>query len=169
MNEQYSQPVAFKVNGREYSFVVGRDFEPEDSLAVVLREKLGFTGVKLACGQGACGACTVLLNGETVLSCMMLAVEAQGGEILTADGLPEDDPVIAAFVEMNEPDYGTAMQCGFCTPGMILASECLLAKTPNPSEEEIRAGISGNLCRCTGYNSIVKAIGIAAKEGKGLW
>jgi len=167
MNEQSLGAVSFTVNGREYSLIVGKDFEPEDSLVKVLREKLGLTSVKLACGQGACGACTVLLDGKSVLSCMMLAVDAHGGDILTAEGLPEDDPVVSAFVEMNEPDYGTAMQCGFCTPGFVMETHALLSRNPNPSVEEIKEELSGHICRCGCYKAIEHAVEVAAAASKG--
>ncbi|MCL1896395.1 MAG: (2Fe-2S)-binding protein [Clostridiales bacterium] len=167
MNEQYCQAVSFKVNGREHSFIIGKDFGPEDSLAKVLREKLGYTGVKLACGQGACGACTVLLDGESVLSCMMTAASAHGSEVLTIEGLPEDDPVIAAFVEMNEPDYGTAMQCGFCTPGFVLETHALLGRSPKPSRDEIKDELSGHICRCGCYKGIMRAVELASEKMEG--
>jgi carbon-monoxide dehydrogenase small subunit len=152
------QTVTIRVNGRAHGFVVGRDFAAEDSLAKLLRERLGYTGVRLSCEQGACGACTVLLDGVSVLSCMMLAVEADGHAVTTIEGLPEDDFVIREFVEMNEPDYGTTMQCGFCTPGFILEAHSLLRENPSPDEDAIRDGLSGHICRCGCYQGIQRAV-----------
>ncbi|MFN2132729.1 MAG: (2Fe-2S)-binding protein, partial [Anaerolineae bacterium] len=119
------------------------------------------TGVKVGCGEGECGACTVLLDGRPVTSCIMLALEAQGREVLTIEGLangPELHPLQRAFVKQG------AIQCGFCTPGMILSAKALLDRNPDPSEEEIRQALAGNLCRCTGYQKIVEAIRLAASE-----
>lgn len=164
MKEAEYQHLLFKVNGRNHDFIVGKDFEAEDSLSKVLRERLGYTGVRVSCEQGACGACTVLLNGESVLSCMMLAIDADGTEITTIEGLPEDDPVIEAFVEMNEPNYGTAMQCGFCTPGFVMETHSLLNKSPNPTKEEIKDGLSGHICRCGCYQGIGRAAELAAEK-----
>jgi carbon-monoxide dehydrogenase small subunit len=140
-----------KVNNRTYQVSA----PPHMPLLEVLRERLGLTGAKYGCGMGECGACTVLLDGEAVYSCLTLAIEAQGREITTIEGLARDgelDPLQRAFAEAG------GVQCGFCTPGMILAARALLAKNPSPSEEEIRRAISGNLCRCTGYMKIVEAI-----------
>lgn len=152
----------FKVNGRDYEFTVGRDVQPQEKLSSLLRERLGLTGVKVSCEQGACGACTVLLNGESVLSCMMLAVEADGGDIVTIEGLDQEDEVVNAFAEMCEPGYGTAMQCGFCTPGFIMETHSLFNKNPNPSSDEIKEGLSGHICRCGCYHGIEKAVKNAA-------
>lgn len=151
------------VNGREHEFLIGKDIEANCKLSSLLREKLGLTGVKVSCEQGACGACTVLLNGESVLSCMMLAAEADGCEIVTIEGLPQDDEVVDAFVEMSEPGYGTAMQCGFCTPGFIMEAHSLLHKNPNPNAEQIKEELSGHICRCGCYHGIEKAVENAAE------
>jgi len=129
--------------------------EPHKTLLEVLREDLGLTGTKRACDLGTCGACTVLINGKPHLSCLTLAADAQGKEILTIEGLSQDGelhPLQKAFVEQG------AIQCGFCTPGMILTAKAFLEKHPHPSEEEVKKAISGNLCRCTGYVKIVEAI-----------
>ena len=139
------------VNGTPYEVAI----EPNQSLLQLLREELHLTGTKEGCSEGECGACTVLLDGSTVDSCLIFALEAQGRDVLTIEGLAQGDqlhPVQKAFAE-----YG-AVQCGFCTPGMILAAKALLESNPHPTEAEIRQGISGNLCRCTGYQGIVAAV-----------
>lgn len=145
-------PISLKVNGMQQDVLI----EPWWTLARVLREELNLTGVKIGCETGDCGVCTVLVNGEAVKSCLMLAVKADGKEVLTIEGLSGDDgdlhPVQQAFVEHY------AVQCGFCTSGMILTAKALLDENPSPSEEEIKLAMSGNLCRCTGYVRIVAAI-----------
>jgi aerobic carbon-monoxide dehydrogenase small subunit len=144
------------VNSTPYEVAV----EPQQSLLQLLREELHLTGTKEGCSEGECGACTVLLDGKTVDSCLIFALEAQGRAVTTIEGLAQGDqlhPVQKAFAE-----YG-AVQCGFCTPGMILAAKALLDSNPHPTEVEIRQGISGNLCRCTGYVKIVEAIQAAAR------
>lgn len=143
--------ISLHVNGEEYDALVTAN----QTLLEVLREDLALTGTKEGCGEGACGTCTVLLDGKPVRSCLTLAVEVQGREITTIEGLTsmgELHPVQRAFVE-----YG-AIQCGFCAPGMILTTKALLDENPNPTEEEARRAISGNVCRCTGYAKIVEAI-----------
>ncbi len=133
---------------------------PNQTLVQFLRDDLGLTGTKHGCGLGDCGACTVILDGKAVNSCLVLAVQANGGEILTIECLAENGvlhPLQQAFVDKG------AIQCGFCTPGMILSAKALLDEKPNPTELEIRTAISGNLCRCTGYQKIVEAIDEAAK------
>jgi carbon-monoxide dehydrogenase small subunit len=157
------QLIALTINGRVFELPV----DPRDLLVDVIRKKAGLTGTKKGCGQGDCGACTVLADGSPVLSCLTLAVACQGKKITTIEGLVENSgrlhPVQQAFV-----DHG-AVQCGFCTPGMILTAKALLDKNPRPGEKEIKRGISGNICRCTGYKKIVEAIFAAgeaiAKEG----
>ena len=129
------------------------------TLLQLLREKLALTGTKNGCEAGECGACTVLMNGEPVNSCLVLAVEADGAEIVTVEGLAEDDqltPLQQAFVDHN------AVQCGFCTPGMLISAHALLKRNPQPTEEEVKEALVGNLCRCTGYNRIVQAVQKAA-------
>jgi len=152
------------VNGRKYKFTVGVDISAEDSLSSVLREKLGLTGVRVSCEQGACGACTILLDGKSALSCMMLVVSAHNKEIVTIEGLSGDDPVVKAFTETSEPGYGTAMQCGFCTPGFVLEAHSLLNKNPNPSMEEIKEELSGHICRCGCYHGIAHAVEKAGRH-----
>jgi carbon-monoxide dehydrogenase small subunit len=138
------------------------DVEPRLLLVQYLREKLGKTGTVIGCDTSNCGACTVLLDGTSVKSCNMLAVQADGHEVTTIEGLATDGqlhPVQEAFHECH------ALQCGFCTPGMIMRSVDLLQENPNPTEQEIRQGLEGNLCRCTGYHNIVKAVQAAAAAG----
>jgi carbon-monoxide dehydrogenase small subunit len=149
--------VKVKINGRERETAV----EPRVLLVHFIREGLGLTGTHIGCDTSNCGACTVVLNGKTVKSCTIFAVQADGGEILTVEGLMSDGqlhPLQEGFKE----EHG--LQCGFCTPGMLMSSYALLQKNSRPSEEEIRWGISGNLCRCTGYQNIVRAIQFAAKK-----
>jgi aerobic carbon-monoxide dehydrogenase small subunit len=148
--------VSFYVNGhRERA-----DVEPRRTLADALREDLGLTGTHLGCEQGVCGACTVLLDGEPVRSCLMLAVQADGCSLTTVEGLAADDgelhPLQRAFAGCH------GLQCGFCTPGFLISALHLLTENPDPSREEIRAGLSGNICRCTGYAGIVDAVRQAA-------
>jgi len=148
--------VRLRVNGEERDVAVS----PNETLAEVLRERLELTGTKMGCGEGACGTCTVLLDGKPVRSCLTLAVEVQDKEIMTIEGLSEGaelHPVQKAFVEHG------AIQCGFCSPGMILTSKALLDENPQPTEEEVRRAISGVVCRCTGYAKIVEAI-LAASD-----
>lgn len=147
--------VNLTVNGDAYTAVV----RANTTLANLLRDEFHLTGTKKGCEMGDCGSCTVLLDGKPVDSCMVLALEADGNEITTIEGLsPNDklDRLQESFIEKN------AIQCGYCTPGMILAAKALLTKNPNPTEHEVRAAIAGNLCRCTGYVNIVKAIMDAA-------
>lgn len=150
-------PLRLKVNGEELELLV----EPHWTLLEVLREELDLTGTKEGCGEGVCGACTVLLDGEPVRACLTLALEARGASVITVEGLAGEkglDPLQESFIR-----YG-AVQCGFCTPGMIMAAKGLLLRNPSPNEEEIRKAISGNICRCTGYAKIVEAIAAAASQ-----
>jgi carbon-monoxide dehydrogenase small subunit len=135
------------------------EVEPRQLLVYFLREQLGLTGTNVGCDTSSCGACTVLLDGESIKSCTALAVQADGAEVTTIEGLARDGelhPVQRAFHEQH------ALQCGYCTPGMVLAAVSLLEEQPNPSEHEIRLALEGNLCRCTGYHNIVKAVQAAA-------
>lgn len=150
------QQVRMRVNGEE----VVEWVEPRRTLLDFLREDLNLTGSKKGCDLGNCGACTVLMDGRPINSCLVLAVEVEGREILTIEGLSERTklhPIQEAFIEHG------AVQCGYCTPGMILSAKALLDENPHPTEEEVRVAISGNLCRCTGYKRIVKAILDVAK------
>jgi carbon-monoxide dehydrogenase small subunit len=150
--------IALTVNGALHEGLV----EPRRLLADFLREDLGFTGTHLGCEHGVCGACTVLLDGETVRSCLLFAVQASGRTVTTVEGLAEPDgslhPIQAAFWE----EHG--LQCGFCTPGFLMTTYELLQANAKPSEDEIRAAISGNLCRCTGYQNIVRSVQSAAEK-----
>lgn len=145
------QLIELNINGELYEV----EIEHWRTLQDVLRDNLGLTGTKKGCDSGDCGACSVIMDGKLVTSCLMLAVEAQGKEIITVEGLSKDGrlhPLQEAFVAHG------AIQCGFCTPGMILAAKVLLDRNPKPTEEEIRSAMVGNLCRCTGYTKIVEAV-----------
>jgi carbon-monoxide dehydrogenase small subunit len=150
--------IRIRINGEWHDFEVERDIQPSDSLAHLLREKLGLTGLKVACDEGSCGACTVIMDGRAVLSCMTLGVEANGHEVLTIEGLEEDDPVVEAFAEQSEPGYGTALQCGHCTPGFVMAAKALLDVNPKPTLDEVKEALSGNICRCGCYAAIAQAV-----------
>ena len=146
------------VNGKEYELAVDSNM----TLTDLLRNELSLMGTKEGCGHGECGSCTVLLNGKPATSCITLAVEADGCEVITIEGIETENglhPIQQAFVEKG------AIQCGFCTPGMVLSAKGLLDKNPKPSEHEIREALSGNLCRCTGYQKIVEAVK-SVSEGK---
>jgi len=151
--------VTLRVNGEAYDLLT----YPHRTLLEVLREDLHLTGAKESCGEGACGTCTVLLDGAPVRSCLLLAIEAEGREVTTIEGLAAGGklhPLQEAFVEHH------AIQCGFCTPGMILTAKALLDAVPEPTEEEIRRALSGNICRCTGYAKIVDAVKAASAREK---
>jgi len=154
--------IEFTLNNK----IISIDEHPNRRLLDVLRDQLFQTGVKEGCGEGECGACAVLLNGEIVNSCMVPLGNVLHKEIITIEGYRETKQY-----QVLKEAYSIegAVQCGFCTPGMMIASEALLRKNPHPSDKEIRDGISGNLCRCTGYNMIIKAIKRASEEGEGLW
>ena len=143
--------IQLKVNGEQHTIQI----DPAETLLHVLREKLGLTGTKEGCGEGDCGACTILVDGKSVNSCIFPAVQADGCEIFTVEGV-EKDPKLAA-IQKAFVDHG-AVQCGFCSPGMIMATCALLDENPTPNEAEIRRGLSGNLCRCTGYQAMVDAV-----------
>lgn len=145
------QSVRLNVNGRDYDLAVDTSM----SLGAVLRDKIGLTGVKIGCNDGDCGACTVLVDGKAVASCTALAVQMQGKKIITIEGLAQHGelhPVQQAFIDC------AAIQCGFCTPGMVLTTVALLNENPDPTEEEIRDYLRGNICRCTGYVKIIEAV-----------
>jgi carbon-monoxide dehydrogenase small subunit len=152
--------VSTTVNGDPAEFVC----TPDESLLDALRNRLGLTGAKEGCGTGDCGACSVTLNGRLVCSCLVLAAEAEGAEIATIEGMAEQDrlhPLQRAFIDH------AALQCGVCTPGILVAAKSLLAKNPEPTDEEVRYWLAGNLCRCTGYDKIIRAVQSAAAEMRG--
>jgi len=154
-------PITLKVNGKPVDGLV----EPRTLLIHFLREQLNLTGPHIGCDTSHCGACTVDLNGKSVKSCTMFAVQANGADLLTIEGMAAPDGTLHALQEGFREMHG--LQCGYCTPGMIMRGYRLLKENPNPSEDEIRFGISGNLCRCTGYQNIVKAIQYAAAKLSG--
>ena len=142
--------ISLNVNGKDY----GLEVDENKRLLDVLREDLNLIGVKEGCSEGECGACSIIMDGELVNSCLIMAFQADGSHIITIEGLEKNGeihPIQQAFIDVG------AVQCGYCTPGMVLAVKALLDKNPEPSREEIREGISGNLCRCTGYNKIIDA------------
>jgi carbon-monoxide dehydrogenase small subunit len=150
------EEIVLNVNGTNYKL----NIEPWRTLVEVLRETLGLTGTKKSCNEGECGACTVMMDGKPVASCLVLAVDAQGKEILTIEGISEGEklhPIQEAFLKHG------AIQCGFCTPGMVMSAKALLDQNPKPTVTEVRKAISGNLCRCTGYQHIVDSIMAAAR------
>ena len=154
--------LSFNLNGKDVTL----NTDPLRRLIDVLREDFGLTGVKEGCSEGECGACSVLLNGRMVTSCIIPVGAVDGQKVMTIEGLretPKGKTIIDAFAD------GGAVQCGFCIPGMVIAAYCILERNPDPSEEEIRLGLSGNICRCTGYDLIVESIRLAAKRGESLW
>lgn len=154
------QSIILRINGFEEEVVI----EPWWTLSRVLREELGFIGTKEGCSNGDCGSCTVLIDGEAVKSCLYLAMKARGKEIETIEGLHGEDGELHILQDSFIEKF--AVQCGYCTPGMIMSSKAMLDKNPNPTEEEVRAGLSGNICRCTGYTKIVDAVMDAADKMK---
>jgi carbon-monoxide dehydrogenase small subunit len=151
--------IRITVNGKPYELSV----RPWATLLEVIREDLGLTGTKEGCGVGECGACTVIMNGKSVNACLVLAPEADGKEITTIEGLAEGeklDPIQQAFYEIG------GLQCGFCTPGMIMSTKALLAQTPEPTDHEIRKGLEGNFCRCTGYTKIFESVREASRKSR---
>jgi aerobic carbon-monoxide dehydrogenase small subunit len=159
--------ISLIVNGKPYELRVGNGSDavnPAHTLAFTLRETLGLTGTKVSCDNGACGSCTVLMDGRAVLSCMILTVECSGKKIITIEGLSDPktgmiDPLQQSFI-----DY-TAFQCGFCTPGMIMSAKSLLIENPHPTEEEVKEALSGNFCRCISHYQVVKAVMAVSKKG----
>ncbi len=152
--------VSAMVNGDTVEFIC----DPGEPLLDVLRNRLGLTGAKEGCGTGDCGACSVTVNGRLVCSCLVLGAEVEGAEISTIEGMADDDqlhPLQRAFID------GAAFQCGVCTPGILVAAKALLEKNPEPTDEEVRFWLAGNLCRCTGYDKIIAAVQVAAAEMRG--
>jgi carbon-monoxide dehydrogenase small subunit len=157
--EPQNQTIQLVVNGKTCQAMVA----PQATLLELIRDHLGLTGTKEGCGKGQCGACTVLLDGKPVNSCLILAVQAQGHQVVTIEGVEREeelDPIQQAFIDEG------AVQCGFCTPGLILSARALLDQHPRPDEDHIKEAISGHLCRCTGYSAIIRAIRRAASGGK---
>jgi aerobic-type carbon monoxide dehydrogenase small subunit (CoxS/CutS family) len=155
-----TQRIELQVNRRPYLI----DVEPGETLLQVLREKLSLTGTKDGCSAGDCGACTVLVDGLAYNSCLLLAIRCQGKQILTVEGLAEDGilhPLQRAFIEHG------GFQCGYCTPGMLMSAKALLDENPDPSEQEIRVALAGNLCRCTGYSKVIESVQAAAVTMRG--
>ncbi len=155
-----SIPVSTTINGDSYEFLCG----PDETLLDVLRNRLSLTGAKEGCGTGDCGACSVTLNGRLVCSCLVLGAEAEGAEISTIEGMADGDdlhPLQRHFIDH------AALQCGVCTPGILVAAKSLLEKNPDPTDEEVRYWLAGNLCRCTGYDKIIRAVQAAAAEMRG--
>jgi aerobic carbon-monoxide dehydrogenase small subunit len=155
-----AQLVKTTINGDVVEFVC----QPDESLLDVLRNRVGLTGAKEGCGTGDCGACSVILDGRLTCACLVLGAEMEGRSLETIEGMADGavlHPLQRHFIE------GAALQCGICTPGFLMAAQALLRKSPDPSEEEIRFGLAGNLCRCTGYDKIVRAVQTAAKEMRG--
>jgi carbon-monoxide dehydrogenase small subunit len=163
-----SQNISLTVNGKTHMLRVGDgtdEISQTHTLSFTLRETLGLTGTKVSCDSGACGACTVLMDGKAVLSCMILTIECDGKEITTIEGLSDlkkgtMDPLQQSFIEH------TAFQCGFCTPGMIMSAKVLLNENPHPTEEEVKEALSGNFCRCISHYQVVKAVMAASKKRK---
>lgn len=153
------QAINIEVNGKKYTLEV----KPKETLLELLRERLHLTGTKEGCGTGDCGACTVIMDGKAINSCLVLAAEADGRRVTTVEGLSGDGKLHhlqEEFMNMG------AVQCGFCTPGMLMSASALLARNPGPAEEEIKVALAGNLCRCTGYVKIIKAVQTAARKMK---
>lgn len=150
--------IELSVNGEHHEVIV----KPRNSLVEILREKIGLSGTKQGCEQGSCGVCTVLLNGKPVLGCLTLAIDCHGAEIRTVEGLAQGDKLSA--VQQAFLDQG-AVQCGYCTPGMLMSATALLESNPRPTVPEIKKALEGNLCRCTGYNAIVAAVQQASGQG----
>ncbi|HVN95933.1 MAG TPA: (2Fe-2S)-binding protein [Syntrophorhabdaceae bacterium] len=163
-----TQSVALKINGNDYQFAVGcgsLEVDPAETLSSTLRDRLGLTGTKVSCDEGACGCCTVLINGKAVNSCMTLTAECGGKEITTIEGLSDAqtgslDPLQQSFIEQ------TAFQCGFCTPGIIMSARALLNENPSPTDEQIQEGLSGNFCRCISHYQVIEAVKAAFGKGR---
>jgi aerobic carbon-monoxide dehydrogenase small subunit len=155
------EQVRFKLNGEPAEVYV----EPWWSLARVLREELGLTGLKVGCNEGDCGSCTVLIGGKSIRSCLYLAIRAEGKDIVTIEGLQSKDGRLDSLQEAFIEHF--ALQCGFCTPGMIMAAKGLLNENPGPSEDEVKQALGGNICRCSGYVKIVEAVLAAAEKNRG--
>ena len=160
--------IGLTVNGQLYKLKIGAEagkVDPSDTLSFTLRETLGLTGTKESCDSGACGACTVLMEGKAVLSCMLLTVECDGKSIVTIEGLRNPQTGELDILQQAFIDH-TAFQCGFCTPGMIMSAKALLNENPSPTEEEVKMALSGNFCRCISHYQVIEAVMDAAKKGR---
>ncbi|MGI6317714.1 MAG: (2Fe-2S)-binding protein [Dethiobacteria bacterium] len=160
--------IGLTVNGHLYKLEIGAEagkVDPSDTLSFTLRETLGLTGTKESCDSGACGACTVLMEGKAVLSCMLLTVECDGKSIVTIEGLRNPQTGELDILQQAFIDH-TAFQCGFCTPGMIMSAKALLNENPSPTEEEVKMALSGNFCRCISHYQVIEAVMDAAKKGR---
>jgi carbon-monoxide dehydrogenase small subunit len=157
--------INLEVNGKPYELMIRKDIFSSDTLAETLRNNLGLLGTKISCDRGACGACTVILNGKAALSCMILTVECDGMSVTTIEGL--EDPKTGQLHPLQQSfiDY-TAFQCGFCTPGIIMTVKAFLDENPNPTENEIKEALSGNFCRCISHYEVLKAVTAVIKGGK---
>ena len=157
--------IKLEVNGKQHELMIGKDISASDTLSETLRNKLGLLGTKISCDRGACGACTVIMNGKAVLSCTMLTVECDGARITTIEGLEDPktgqlDPLQQSFIDH------TAFQCGFCTPGIIMTVKALLDENPKPKEDEIKQALSGNFCRCISHYQVLEAVTDVIEGGK---
>ncbi len=160
------QTLFITVNGKKHLFKVGEgagEISPHHTLAFTLRETLGLTGTKVSCDHGACGACTVIMDGKAILSCMTLTIECDGKEIITIEGLSDPKKEILDPLQQSFIDH-TAFQCGFCTPGMIMSAKALLIQNPRPTEEEVKEALSGNFCRCISHYQVLKAVMAISRE-----
>ena len=153
------------VNGKPYGLMIGKDIISSDTLAETLRNNLGLLGTKISCDRGACGACTVILNGKAVLSCMILTVECDGMSVTTIEGLEDPKTGVLHPLQQSFIDH-TAFQCGFCTPGILITVKAFLDENPNPAEDEIKEALSGNFCRCISHYEVLKAVTAVIKGGK---
>jgi aerobic-type carbon monoxide dehydrogenase small subunit (CoxS/CutS family) len=156
--------INLEVNGKQHELIIAKDITPSDTLAETLRNNLGLLGTKISCDRGACGACTVVINGKAVLSCTMLTVECDGMSVTTIEGLEDPktgdlDPLQQSFIDH------TAFQCGFCTPGIIMTVKALLNKNPKPTEDQIKLALSGNFCRCIAHYEVLEAVTAVIKGG----
>jgi len=157
--------INLEVNGKLYELMIGKDIISSDTLAETLRNNLGLLGTKISCDRGACGACTVILNGKAVLSCMILTVECDGVSVNTIEGLENPKTGQLHPLQQSFIDH-TAFQCGFCTPGIIMTVKAFLDENPNPTENEIKEALSGNFCRCISHYEVLKAVTAVTKGGK---
>jgi len=157
--------INLEVNGKPYELMIGKDIISSDTLAETLRNNLGLLGTKISCDRGACGACTIILNGKAVLSCMILTVECGGMSVTTIEGLEDPKRGQLHPLQQSFVDY-TAFQCGFCTPGIIMTVKAFLDENPSPTEDEIKEALSGNFCRCISHYEVLKAVTAVIKGGK---